>query len=340
MKKLILIPIIFILNLLLVSSISTDNLLGFYRFEEGSGIIALDSSSNNNDLDIVGATYNDSFAGSNATGDFSLVFDGTNYITGGNIFNIGGVTANATLTAWFNTTSTARQSIVSKKTTSASQQGFILGTENGNVFVELRARTANRIDVSTVPTYNDGQWHHVLITYNGTTQASGVQIFIDTVLQNITVTTDTLTDSFENTQEFNIGASNDGDAEHFTGQIDEVALFNVVLNFTEILEVENGTLAKIFKLPAIIDRQKFDVTVCSTDISDAMLLSFFIILSLIFILIGFLFIMNFVGLFGSMMLFISSWFIAPCINIFATAITLLSMLLFIHFVIRGYKREE
>lgn len=342
MKKLILIPIIFLINIFIVSAISTDNLLGFYRFEEGSGLVALDSSVNLNNLDIVGAVYNGSFEGSNTTGDFSLKFDGIDdYATGGNIFNLGGNTANATILGWFNTTSIARQSIVSKKSTSSAQRGFILGTENGNIFVELRGQTSDRIDVATVPTYNDGQWHHVAITYNGTSLASGIQIFVDLVLQNLTVAKDTLSQNFDNTNPFNIGASNDGDSEHFTGQIDEIALFSIVLNITEITEVQNGTLLEDIIPPVVISpSQKFDVTVCSSGITDSILLAFFIFISLIFIAIGFATNIGFIGLFGALMLFISSWFIAPCINIFARAITLLSMLLFMHFILRGIKRED
>ena len=80
---------------------------------------------------------------------------------------------------------------------------------------------------------DDEEWHHIVITYDGTSLVSGINVYFDGVLQSKNTVTDTLSQTILNSKELTIGAETDGGAK-FTGSIDEVKIFNTELTTTEI----------------------------------------------------------------------------------------------------------
>jgi hypothetical protein len=102
--------------------------------------------------------------------------------------------------------------------------------ETGN---QLGLVAANRsvIAISTVAL--DTNWHHVAVTKSG----ASVHLYVDGVDRTGTVTNATLTNT---TTHLTIGADDHGgeggvnDTDHFTGTIDEVALFNRALTPAEV----------------------------------------------------------------------------------------------------------
>ncbi len=121
--------------------------------------------------------------------------------------------------------------------------GFAFGvTENGaiNVFYAVSPPLYfGRI--TAINTLEAEKWHHVLATWDGTRASSSFKIFIDGVRKDISNFQAGQDDSFcdeyvQSDQPFQIGLGTcvNGPCAEFKGAIDEVRIYNKVLNQNEI----------------------------------------------------------------------------------------------------------
>jgi hypothetical protein len=111
----------------------------------------------------------------------------------------------------------------------------------------------NYIEVSSTVLVNDGNWHQVAFTYNGSGQASGVKIYIDGVVDSATtVGHDTLSGfSLKNTVSFDIGSRNDGAYHNFTGSIDDVQVYHNVVTPAGMFSIFQNPGASIREAPLV-----------------------------------------------------------------------------------------
>jgi len=113
--------------------------------------------------------------------------------------------------------------------------------------------TANRAENWTSAAYDDDQWHHVVITYNGGGAATDFKFFVDgvTVAAN-DAEVNTVTTSLNTNHNPRIGTSAD-DANPFNGEIAEVALYGRVLLADEVYalydEEQRGYPTMLRRLP-------------------------------------------------------------------------------------------
>lgn len=108
------------------------------------------------------------------------------------------------------------------------------------------------------------------------------------------------------------------------------------LNFNSIGDLNIVTIQtqiEIFFIEHIQDL--FQVTECRTDTGSVLLLSLFFLIAFGLIFAGITTKIGFIGFFGAIMLWITSWFIVACVAIIATLITLLSMVFLFFFIFRG-----
>lgn len=79
---------------------------------------------------------------------------------------------------------------------------------------------------------NDDAMHHVVVTKPATTTAADYKIYIDSVLQPITIVNNSLAGgSTTGIIRFNLGSRNNGgDSSYFDGIIDDVSIYNAELN--------------------------------------------------------------------------------------------------------------
>jgi len=164
--------------------------------------------------------------------DYAMEFNGTDeYISAGNPTELQ-FTSSFSISAWFKSSSATSQRIVSKDD----------GT-NRSYFVQLSATGAIEAAIYTSGTKQlntsasglaDGNWHHLVFTFeNGV----GTKLYID----NGTPTTDSATGTLDNdTNNFEIGRREDG-SKFFNGDIDEVAVWNKVLDATDVATIYNAT---------------------------------------------------------------------------------------------------
>ena len=91
-------------------------------------------------------------------------------------------------------------------------------------------------------TLSAGTWYHVAATYDGTSDVSGVQLYVNGVVETKTTITNGLTASTVSTVVLGIGndSINTGANAGLIGNIDEAAIFNTTLTAAQVAEIYNG----------------------------------------------------------------------------------------------------
>lgn len=115
--------------------------------------------------------------------------------------------------------------------------GYEVFAISGQVQVRLtNSFTVNGINVlTTAGVLADNEWHHVAVSYDGSSSESGLLIYIDGILQTKSVVSDNLTGTIQATAPLQIGARSLG-AFFFNGQMDEVRIWNTERTANEIRE--------------------------------------------------------------------------------------------------------
>ena len=166
---------------------------------------------------------------------FSFEFDGTDDFVGVGTTSLG-ITNSITVSAWVKipTTNTGGggtniQVIACEDTTSSGQRNwnmFWRGTgSNYFAFVIHHTNLSSSSVVSTGIIPNDGQWHNLVGTFDGTINANGLKLYIDGDLNVQGTAGSTGINSFTST-ELNIGRITGQNVWNFLGNIDEVSVWD------------------------------------------------------------------------------------------------------------------
>ena len=170
----------------------------------------------------------------NSGNDASTQFDRTNPFT---------------LMAWVKTTSDGHGAIIAKMNAGGSYRGYDIYycgslTDYCNPhtvkFHLEHSWSSNAITayVSSGGMINDGIWHHVAATYDGSSSANGVKVYIDGVSQSLTLESDGLASTTDTTAPLLIGSRNGG--SYFSGFIDEAKVYSGALTGSDILAIYNS----------------------------------------------------------------------------------------------------
>lgn len=127
------------------------------------------------------------------------------------------------------------EAIITKSNTSTSA-GYEISFDSSNkLHFKLRnTATTNEIDVSYDTSIKDDAWHHVVITYNGISSASGVIFYIDGVPASTTTNSDTLTGSILNAINLTIGAYGGGTSK-LTASLDDFRIISKVYTAEQVM---------------------------------------------------------------------------------------------------------
>ncbi len=136
--------------------------------------------------------------------------------------------------AWVKTSSSAEQKIVSKMVNASPLRGFEFYVQSGKLNLTLvNTWSSNVIWRVGTTSVNDGTWHHVAVTYDGTSQASGVRFYVDGASETASTRLDSLTANTLNTQTLHI-ASRAGSAHRLNGTLQDVAIYPKALTASRV----------------------------------------------------------------------------------------------------------
>lgn len=250
-KQIFILSFVFLLLCSFTTAYISDNSLDtFYRFEQGSGINVYDNSENNNNCTLINGIIYDISKGENNTGNYSILLNSSlnQYADCGNIGEFER-TDNFSISLWIKT-STLSDVILAKHTGTRGYQLFI--ASNGVVLFSLDNNAGvNYINRKSSSAINNNIWRHIIVTYNGSSSSSGMNIYIDGILNN-GVTSGTLNDTIISGTNFRLGARSNG--LYYKGLLDEVAIFSKELNSTEVIDIYNNGITLEANNPPIIEQ--------------------------------------------------------------------------------------
>ncbi|MBN2663226.1 MAG: T9SS type A sorting domain-containing protein [Bacteroidales bacterium] len=154
---------------------------------------------------------------------------------------------------WINTTS-VNQNVLGTldDDVSIGFRGFSIEiVDGGRVRAEMihDIGIGDNIDIVTNESVNDGTWHHIAFTYDGSstaagsTSAAGCQFYIDGEIADQVIVTDNLVGSIvPPVDDFILGARSNNYNENFEGSLDEVSIWNIVRSQCEIQQAMNTEL--------------------------------------------------------------------------------------------------
>jgi len=173
----------------------------------------------------------------------SLVFDGVNEFldcTNNSAFdfNPGNAFSIETWVKFDNLT--GGRFIVSKWTrpTPTDIRAYYLSTNVNKLRFAFFSSNTSAIIVENVNTLSTGLWYHLVLTYDGLTSASGVNMYINNV-ENSTIIRDDLTGVTTNTETLQIGGQ---DTFFSAAQIAKTRMWNVELTASDVNTQYNGGL--------------------------------------------------------------------------------------------------
>ena len=150
---------------------------------------------------------------------------------------------------WYKSSSNGNQTLLTKNTNwdnaptyNSGWSIFIAAGGNGAIYCQLATGNSSyKQQSSTYPNaYNDGAWHFVVVTYDGSTNASGVNIYVDNVSRKTGSDFDTLgSNSIRNSTSMQFGKDTSG-AHYLAGGLDEIGIWTKVLSGTEMTDLYNG----------------------------------------------------------------------------------------------------
>ncbi|MFO0904419.1 MAG: DUF1553 domain-containing protein [Pirellulales bacterium] len=177
------------------------------------------------------------------TGDAYLEFEDAGRLEADRPFSI---------SAWVFPTSTEASTVLSRMDDAAAYRGYDLILENGRVACHLIDHWPdNGLKVVSRTSLPLNEWHHVLVTYDGSRQAAGVRIYTDGKSAELEIANDKLRGSLQTDKPFHIGRRQS--SVPFRGKIDDVRLYGEALSAesaTKLAAGESvGTLAQVLATP-------------------------------------------------------------------------------------------
>jgi len=217
--------------------------VGWWKFDDCQGLTAFDSSGLGNNATIsIGPSGTQNSVGTcqagtsaawtnGATGKYnsSLNFDGIDdYIWLGNLATLS--PSNLSISSWFKISSNITGTIIRNRT-----YGYSISLSSGNVRTHVYESSGSQLSISSPLTYGDNNWHFATSTYNGTT----IRLYVDGKLVNSSTGTGTGTIYYSGNA-IGIGRDADNSSSYFTGQIDDVRIYNYALTSEQIKTVYNN----------------------------------------------------------------------------------------------------
>jgi len=136
---------------------------------------------------------------------------------------------------WFNSENATNRGVIVRY---VAPRGILCELSQGHVYFRLYTSGANYLQVYTTTAFSYSVWHHCVITYNGSSLASGVIIYVDGSPQALTIDSDTLNGTIINAGKLYLASRGSGSS--FYGKLDEIIIYNLVLTASQVTARYNG----------------------------------------------------------------------------------------------------
>jgi len=225
-----------------MSSTLWNDLQSYWALNQTAGVTVPDAVSNK-----PGTTTSVTWTATGKKGYCAGINTTTSHISMGNNFNYDRLQA-WTYSCWIKRTSIGTTSMIVSKYGSANNSMFIFFPTNNRIQISMiNTSGTNSIVVETSTTFTDtSDWHLYTITYDGSSNASGIKIFYDSVLQSMNSPVyNNLTGTILNTYNFEIGSRNNSSIG-LLGLLDEFGVWNRALTQAEVTELYNGGAGRFY----------------------------------------------------------------------------------------------
>ncbi len=177
---------------------------------------------------------------------YSLLFGGTNeFVTMGNVLSFERTDA-FSISCWFKTSDVNPWNFfIGKEGPAGNYRGWGLKKEGlGGVIGSIRfdivsVANTSQLSVSTSSILNDGNWHHIVATYDGSSNVSGTAFYVDGGYEAPVTNINNLTSTIQDTMPCTIGSMN-GTLDYMIGNIDEASIYNKELSLSEVEAIYNS----------------------------------------------------------------------------------------------------
>jgi hypothetical protein len=143
--------------------------------------------------------------------------------------------------AWINASSAG--CVLSKTIDAEDMRGFDVTLRKNKAIVNLVHQwNRNAIQITTRSTIPSRQWQHLMVTYDGSSRATGVRVYLDGLLQPVEINRDTLSKSIRNDQPLRLGQRQA--SASFSGMIDDVRLYAKGLSASEVNRLASSQLVQ------------------------------------------------------------------------------------------------
>jgi len=203
-----------------------DGLVMHFPFDTNGN----DESGNRNHAKPTGkTTFETGWIGSAAKFDGDTVFESTTApdFDRQDSFSFGG---------WMKPASGGPVCLLSKNDDVNSLRGFDLMLRKGKLVVHfINKWNSNAIQVVSAASIRTGRWQHVMVTYDGSSKASGVTVYLDGAPQAVGVKYDNLTATIKTDQPFRLGRRSTSAA--YKGELDDVRIYRRTLSPQDVSDL-------------------------------------------------------------------------------------------------------
>jgi hypothetical protein len=197
--------------------------VGYWKFDEGSGNTAYDSSGNDNRGTINGASWTTGIS------DGALLFDGVNdYVGIADSPSLRLTSNQASLELWFKPTVTLDSTLTHRINILDKGDGYGFQMEPGARIFFTVWIGGNQWLGTVTSNWIAGKWYHIAGTYDGTTE----KVYVNGILENSQPLSGSLSG---NSLPLSIGSYCYGTMNFFPGAIDEVKIYDCARTAGEIL---------------------------------------------------------------------------------------------------------
>lgn len=214
-----------------------SSIVAYWKFDATSGNAA-DATGNGHTLTNANAFYGRGIVGNGAYLNIGGAQFSTSAVTDFNFER----NEDFSISGWFKLTAdNSNQAVFSHQESSGDNRGYALYTGGSGKLIFVLGNDAagtNMIYVRSANVFSIGEWNHVLVTYDGSSAASGVTMYVNGASVPLTALFDGLTATTQTSVDVVLG-NRAGTSVNFAGALDEVGVWDRDLTSTEATQLYN-----------------------------------------------------------------------------------------------------